>query len=79
MNKKQLNVYFKSLQEIEITAGDMHKLLNVLLAYCESNPDCEELESIIPILDLLFEKSLNIKNGLVKFGDSFLNCNMQQQ
>ncbi len=72
MNKEQADILFQSLQKIEVAAGDVYKLLTVLDTYREANPDCDEFYNIEPLLNMLLEKSLEVKQGMIKVGEEFL-------
>ena len=75
MNKEQSDVYMRSLVEIECEACDIYKLLTILDAYREANPNCDELDYMQPVLDILLEKSLSVKKGIIKAEEYFLNYN----
>lgn len=61
MNKEQSDIYMQSLIEIESEACNIYKLLTILDVYREANPNCDELDYMRPVFDLLLEKSLSVK------------------
>lgn len=75
MNKEQSDIYMRSLVEIECETCDIYKLLTILDAYREANPNCDELDYMRPVLDMLLEKSLGVKKAIIKLGEDFLDYN----
>lgn len=71
--KNNLIYIYNLCKKIEIYADDVYKLIKVLDVYCQANSDCDEIEYLESLVATLLEKSLEVKQGLIKVGEDFLS------